>query len=93
MQYDPQALASSAKRRKKNIIIFKETINKEKAAIDHFLYVISQIDPDHPDVKKIRSTIKKKLANIAIFKQAIKDEKILIKQELKIAQTPITINQ
>lgn len=86
MQYDPQALASSAKRRQKNIQAFKETIRKEKADIDHFLYIISQIDPDHPDVKKIISTIKKKKENIRIFKLAIRNEEMLIKQELRLAK-------
>ena len=86
-QYDPQALRSSAKRREKNIQAFKDTIRKEQAVIDEFMYIISQIDPDHEDVKKLRLTIKKKQDNIKIFKLAIKNEKIQIEQELKLAFT------
>ena len=84
--FDPIALEQSAKRREKNILAFEETIRKEQAFIDHYEYVISKIDPEHPDVKKLESTIKKKKANIKTFEQAIKDERILIKQELIMAK-------
>lgn len=85
MTYDLLALRLSAKRREKNILAFKETIKKEQESIEYFQYIITQIDTDHPDVKKLRGAIKKKRANINIFKRAIKDEKIMIKQELKMA--------
>lgn len=85
-QYDPRALKLSAKRRSKNILIFKETIKKEQAFIKQFQYIITQIDPDDPDIKKLRSTIKKKLENIKIFKQAVKDERILMRQELELSK-------
>jgi len=86
-QYDPISLRQSAKRREKNILAFEDTIKKERAFIDHYLYVMSQIDPTHPDVKKLLSTIKKKQNNIKVFKQAIKDEKILINREKLMADS------
>lgn len=84
--FDSQALKRSAKRREKNILAFVDVIKKEQAFIEHFRYVITQIVPSHPDVKKLHSIIKKKEANIKTFKQAIKDERIQIKYELKLSK-------
>lgn len=84
--FDPDALKKSAQRHKNNIQIFTDTIKKEQAFIDHFEYVISQINPDHPDVKKLKLNIRKIKDNILTFKKAIRDERDLIKKELALAK-------
>ncbi len=84
--FDPDALKKSAQRHKNNIQIFRGTIKKEQAFIDHFEYVISQINPDHPDVKMLEQNIKKIKNNILTFEKAISDEKDLIEKELALAK-------
>jgi len=84
--FDPDALKKSAQRHKNNIQIFTDTIKKEQAFIDHFEYVISQINPDHPDVKKLKLNIRKIKDNILTFKKAVRDERDLIKKELALAK-------
>lgn len=82
LRYSPVPLQADIKRRKNNIKIFEETIDKEKKAIENNLYIISQIDKKHPDVAKLRKNIKKIKTNIKTFAEAIFLEKEEIGEEL-----------
>lgn len=84
LQYDPEALRLDTEKRHTNIKIFEDTISKEKAAIDNNLYMISQIDPKHPDVKKLEENIEKMKANIKTFEDAIVSENVEIGRDLEM---------
>ncbi len=81
LQYDAQALRADIDKRRGNIQIFEDTIGKEKAAIQNFTYIISQIDPQHSDVSVIEGNIKKTKANIKTFEDAIDEEKTQIQRD------------
>ncbi len=74
LQYDADSLLADTHKRENNISIFRETINKENEAIAQDEYMISSIDPNHPDVVALRNLIAKKKLNIQTFENAIKDE-------------------
>ncbi len=84
LQYDRGALAADTQRRKNNIKIFEDTIGKEQAAIENNRYMISQIDPEHPDVKKLEENIKKMKVNIKTFEDAIAEENRQIERDLEM---------
>lgn len=86
LQYDPQALAADCEKRKNNIKIFEDTIGKEQKAIEQDTYIISQIDPDHPDVERLRQNIKKIKRNIETFKNAIVQENEQIERDLEMIE-------
>lgn len=82
LQYDAGALLTDTEKRKNNIGIFEGTILKEKEAIDQNKYMISKIDPNHPDVKKLEENIKKMKTNIKTFEDAIVRENEEIERDI-----------
>jgi uncharacterized protein (DUF3084 family) len=84
--YDHDSLLADIERKKNNIITFQDTIEKEKKAIENNLYIISQIDSDHPDVKVLEANIEKKETNIKTFKDTIKNEEEEIKREKEMVR-------
>lgn len=81
LQYDSDALHVDYDKRRSNIKIFEDTIRKEQAAIKQNRYIISQIDPRHPDVTKLRENIAKMKRNINTFEEAIQQEKDAIEKD------------
>lgn len=81
LQYDAQALRADTDKRKHNIEIFEDTLKKEQAAIDNYAYIITQIDPTHPDVKTLEGNIEKIKLNIKTFKDAIAEENKQIEKD------------
>ncbi len=86
LQYDHDSLMADTKKRENNIKIFEDAIEKELQAMDQNKYMISQIDPTHDDVKKLKEVIKKMNDNISTFDEAIQQEKQLIKRDLEMIE-------
>lgn len=84
LQYDADSLRADCEKRENNIKIFEDTIGKEKAAIEQDEYMISQIDPKHPDVKALEANINKIKLNIKTFEDAIKQENDQIERDLEM---------
>ncbi len=74
LQYDADSLRMDTEKRMNNIKIFENTINAENEAVKQEQYMISQIDPLHPDVKKLQDAIEKRGINIKTFEEAINNE-------------------
>lgn len=79
--YDHDSLLADIERKKRNIIMFEETIEKEQEGILVDERIIAVIEPTHPDVKKLEKRIENRKTNIKTFKDAIKDEEEEIKRE------------
>lgn len=86
LQYDPLALRQDTEKRKNNIKIFEDAISKEKESIERNLYIISQIDPKHPDVKTLEETIEKMKTNIKTFEEAIARENEEVERDLEMIE-------
>ncbi|MBI5044645.1 MAG: hypothetical protein HZC02_01855 [Candidatus Levybacteria bacterium] len=74
LQYDAEALRANCEKRKNNIKIFEEAIAKEQESIKQDEYMISAIDPNHPDVQTLKGNIEKIKLNIKTFQDAITEE-------------------
>lgn len=81
LQYDHDSLVADIDKRKNNIKIFEDTILKEKEAIDQNGYMISKIDPSHPDVKVLSENIEKMKTNIKTFEDAMINENQQIERD------------
>lgn len=84
LQYDAGALRADTEKRRNNIKIFEDTIKVEKEGVDRERYMVSQIDPEHPDVKKLEENIEKRKINVKTFEEAIKKENEEIERDLEM---------
>ncbi len=75
LQYDPNALLLDCEKRRNNIKIFEDTIASELKTIAENKYMIGQIDPSHPDTKKLAENTEKMQLNIQTFEEAIAKER------------------
>lgn len=86
LQYDPDALLLDCEKRKNNIRIFESTIASELRAINENKYMIAQIDPNHPDAKKLAENTEKMKLNIKTFEDAIMKENEEIERDTEMIQ-------
>lgn len=86
LQYDPDALLLDCEKRKNNIKIFEDTIANELKAITENRYMIAQIDPNHPDAKKLAENTEKMKQNIQTFEEAIIKENEEIARDTEMIQ-------
>lgn len=86
LQYDAGALLLDCEKRKNNIRIFENTIASELRAINENKYMIAQIDPNHPDAKKLAENTEKMKLNIQTFEEAIIKEREEIARDNEMIQ-------